>query len=64
MLLGWILLAGAVIMFAGGCIVIVRSAWLLVERIGILVILPALFRSVLAGIYLKGGKELWKKRRK
>lgn len=64
MLLGWILLAGAVIMFAGGCIVIVRSAWLLVARIGILVILPALFRSVLAGVYLKGGKELWKKRRK
>lgn len=62
-ILGWILLAGAALMLAGGCILVVQSAWMFVEIVGKMVILPALMRIVLAVMYLKGGRNLWKKRK-
>lgn len=63
MILGWILLVGAVLMLTGGCILVVQSAWMFVEIVGKMIILPALLRIVLAIIYLKGGRNLWKKRK-
>lgn len=48
---GWILLAGAVRMFFAGCVLVMNSAWLLVESVGKLVILPVLLRFALAVSY-------------